>query len=121
MTGNPHLQAHLQFAQANAGPKIAKELVSLLSEKNYFLKFPSLLKFFKTATAQPTQKTAKPTTDKDLTTQWTKRQHLTAVWRNGGRRGKLNSSNSNKHLCLVDSFVLRKPPLRQAASRYGQA
>jgi hypothetical protein len=65
MTGSPHLQAHLQFAQANARPKIAKELVSLQPEKNYFLKFPSLLKFFKTATAQPTQKTAKATTDKD--------------------------------------------------------
>ena len=64
MTGSPHLQAHLQFAQANARPKIAKELVSLLPEKNYFLKFPSLLKFFKTAAAQPTQKTAKPTTYK---------------------------------------------------------
>ena len=65
MTGSPHLQAHLQLAQANARPKIAKELVSLQPEKNYFLKFPSLLKFFKTATAQPTQKTAKATTDKD--------------------------------------------------------
>jgi hypothetical protein len=56
MTGNPHLRAHLQFAQANARPKIAKELVSLQPKKNYFLKFPSLLKFFKTATAQPIQK-----------------------------------------------------------------
>jgi hypothetical protein len=25
-----------------------------------------------------------------------------------------------QHLCLVDSFVLRNPPLRQAAKRYGQ-
>lgn len=53
----------------------------------------------------------------DFTTRWTERQHLTAVWRNGGRRGKLNSCAPNKHLCLVDSFVLRKPPLRQAANR----
>jgi hypothetical protein len=57
-----HLQAHLQFAQANARPKIAKELVSLQPKQNYFLKFPSLLKFFKTATAQPTQTTAKAAT-----------------------------------------------------------
>lgn len=49
------------------------------------------------------------------------RQQLTAVWRNGGGRGKLNSSFSNQHLCLVDSLVLRNPPLRQAAKRYGQA
>lgn len=60
-----HLQAHLQFAQANARPKIAKELVSLQPKQNYFLKFPSLLKFFKTATAQPTQTTAKATIYKD--------------------------------------------------------
>ena len=44
-------------------------------------------------------------------------QQITAVWRNGGRRGKLNICTSNKHLYLVDSFVLRKPPLRQAAKR----
>jgi len=25
-----------------------------------------------------------------------------------------------QHLCLVDSEVLRNPPLRQAAKRYGQ-
>jgi hypothetical protein len=59
-----HLQAHLQFAQANARPKIAKELVSLQPEQNYFLKFPSLLNFFKTATAQAILKTAKPKADK---------------------------------------------------------
>ena len=46
-------------------PKIAKELVSFHLKKNYFLKFPPLLKFFKTATAQPTQMTAKATTHKD--------------------------------------------------------
>ena len=56
MTGSPHLQAHLQFAQANARPKIAKELVSLLPEKNYFLKSPSLLKILKTPTHNPTEK-----------------------------------------------------------------
>jgi hypothetical protein len=42
---------------------------------------------------------------------------LTAVWRNGGFRAKINGSNSNKHLCLVDSEVLLNPPLLQAANR----
>ena len=46
-----------------------------------------------------------------------KGERITAVWRNGGGRGKLNSSFSNQHLCLVDSEVLRNPPLRQAANR----
>lgn len=41
---------------------------------------------------------------------------LTAVWRNGGCSGKLNSSFLNQNLCLVDSEVLRKPPLRQVAN-----
>ena len=50
-------------------PKIAKELPPLPPGKNYFLKFPSLLKIFKTATHSrhknnPTM-TAKPTADKD--------------------------------------------------------
>ena len=43
--------------------KFLREYFFLLPQKNYFFKFPSLLKFFKTATAQPTQNTAKPTTD----------------------------------------------------------
>ena len=46
-------------------PKIAKELVCFHPKKNYFLKFPPLLKIFKTATAQPTQMTAKATPYKD--------------------------------------------------------
>lgn len=54
-------------------------------------------------------------------TRKTEGQHPTAVWRNGGGRGKLNSSFSNQLLCLVDNEVLRNPPLRQAAKRYRQA
>jgi hypothetical protein len=42
---------------------------------------------------------------------------VTTVWRNGGFRAKMNSSNSNKHLCLVDSEVLLNPPIHQAAKR----
>jgi hypothetical protein len=37
-------------------------------------------------------------------------------WRNGGRIDNINSSASNKHLCLVDSEAPRKPPLRQAVN-----
>jgi len=62
--------------------------------------------------------TAKHNRDSGLQTRKTEHQQPTAVWRNGGGRGKLNSSFSNQHLCLVDSEVLRMPPLRQAAKRY---
>lgn len=56
MKSERNLQAQLKTAQANIRPKFLIEFASLLPDKNYFLKFPSLLKFFKTATAQPTQK-----------------------------------------------------------------
>ncbi len=39
---------------------------------------------------------------------------------NGGCSGKLKVSFSNQVLWWVDSLVLRNPPLRQAANRYGQ-
>lgn len=71
MTGNPHLQAHLQFTQANARPKIAKELISFLPVKNYFLKLPSLLKILKPTTHSRQKSnsttTAKTHTDRGLT------------------------------------------------------
>lgn len=47
--------------------------------------------------------------DNGLQTRWTKGLLITAVWRNGGGGGNINSSASNKHLCLVDSEVLLKP------------
>ncbi len=50
-------------ASQRCEPKFLREYFFLQPQKNYFLKFPSLLNFFKTATAQPTQKTAKPKTD----------------------------------------------------------
>ena len=98
MTGSPHLQAHLQFAQANARPKIAKELVSLQPEKNYFLKFPSLLNFFKTATAQPTQKTAKFTTDKGYSKSIDRTPAGNSTYPKGGVS------------CSKDSFVVKSRP-----------
>ncbi len=68
-------------------PKFAKELPPLPPEKNYFLKFPSLLKIFKTATAQPPHKdqntnltmTAKPLSEVTFTKRTTERQLVTWV------------------------------------------
>ncbi|MFM7015732.1 MAG: hypothetical protein ACKOX3_05320, partial [Bacteroidota bacterium] len=60
-------------------PKIAKELPLFATEKLFFkIAFPS--KIFKTADTQT------DTTYISLTTRPTERQHLTAVWRNGGGR-----------------------------------
>lgn len=51
----------------------------------------------------------------------TEGQHTTAVLRNGGCSGKLKVSFSNQVLWLIDSLVLRNPPLRKAAKRWQQA
>jgi len=45
----------LQFAQANAQPKIAKELPPFRPKEKLFFKISFPSKIFKTATAQPTQ------------------------------------------------------------------
>jgi hypothetical protein len=74
-------------------------------------------KYATTQTNTTNKKTVKINRDKGLQRRKTEHQQPTAVWRNGGGRGKLNSSFSNQHLCLVDSLVLRNPPLRQAAKR----
>ncbi|HRO09449.1 MAG TPA: hypothetical protein PK047_11325 [Saprospiraceae bacterium] len=80
--------------------------------------FPSENKKYATTQTNTTnKKTVKLNRDNGLQRRKTEHQQPTAVWRNGGGRGKLNSSFSNQHLCLVDSLVLRNPPLRQAAKR----
>jgi hypothetical protein len=68
-------------------PKLAKELAPFPPRQNYFLKSPSLLKNFKTTTAQPTHKdpntnltlTAKPLSHLIFTTRTTERKLVTAV------------------------------------------
>ncbi|MEW5844904.1 MAG: hypothetical protein AB1777_01420 [Bacteroidota bacterium] len=83
------------------------------------ISFPSENKKYAIARPNTTKTTtAKHNRDSGLQTRKTEHQQPTAVWRNGGGRGKLNSSFSNQHLCLVDSSVLLNPPLRQAANRY---
>jgi len=76
-----------------------------------------LLNIKKYATIDRHSMTGQINNDNGLQTRWTKGLLITAVWRNGGGSGNINSSASNKHLCSVDSEVLRKPPLRQAANR----
>jgi len=84
--------------------------------------FPSENKKYATTQTNTTnKKTVKLNRENGLQRRKTEHQQPTAVWRNGVGRGKLNSSFSNQHLCLVDSLVLRNPPLRQAAKRYAAA
>ena len=87
------------------------------------IELKSLLPLLKIENTQPHNRhsmTRQINNDNGFQTRWTKGLLITAVWRNGGGSGNINSSASNKHLCLVDSEVLRKPPLRQAAKRYTQ-
>ncbi len=109
----------MQFSQSDTQPKIAKELPSFKQTKlNQKISFPPKNK--KHSAHNRHSMTRQINNDNGLQTQWTNGLLITAVWRNGGRSGNINSSASNKHLCSVDSEVLRKPPLRQAANRYGQ-
>ena len=98
-------------------PKFLREYFFLLPQKNYFLKFPSLLKFIKTATAQPTQKTAKPKTDMGYSNS-TDRTPAGAVWRNGGCSASYDSFVVGSSAVLRLNFCAKNPPLRQAANRY---
>ena len=65
MTALTHLQAHLQFSQAHTQTKNCKRACKFATEEKLFFKIPFTSKFFKTASSQPIQMTAKPTTYKD--------------------------------------------------------
>ncbi|QQS31555.1 MAG: hypothetical protein IPM47_20795 [Sphingobacteriales bacterium] len=49
-----------------------------------------------------------------------KRQHLTAVWRNGGFSASYDSFVVGSSAVLRLNFCAKNPPLRQAAKRYVQ-
>ncbi len=46
------------------------------------------------------------------------RQHLTAVWRNGGFSASYDSFVVGSSAVLRLNFSAKNPPLRQAANRY---
>ncbi|MFN8429381.1 MAG: hypothetical protein U0V04_05330 [Spirosomataceae bacterium] len=48
----------------------------------------------------------------------TERQHLTAVWRNGGFSASYDSFVVGSSAVLRLNFCAKNPPLRQAANRY---
>jgi hypothetical protein len=51
---SPQVQAHLQFAQANAQAKNCKRASTSPTKEKLFFKIPFPSKIFKTVTAQPT-------------------------------------------------------------------
>jgi hypothetical protein len=113
-----HLQAHLQFAQADTQTKNCKRACKFTTEEKIFFKIPPLLKFFKTATTQPTQRTAKATTDKDYS-------NSTDRTPAGNRRlAKVAVQCSADSFLVNQSLVLRinicgkNRHLRQAPKRY---
>jgi hypothetical protein len=55
--------------------------------------------------------------DNGLQAQWTERQHLTAVWRNGGFSASYDSFVGKQTLVLRINICGENPPLRQAAKR----
>ena len=77
----------MQTAQAETQTKVCKRASTFTAQEKLFFKISFPSKNFKTATAQPPQTdqntnltmTANNTADKDLTTRWIKRQHLTRV------------------------------------------
>ena len=59
--------------------------------------------------------------DNGLQARWTERQHLTAVWRNGGFSASYDSFVGKQKLVLRINICGENPPLRQYAARYLQA
>jgi hypothetical protein len=115
---NAYSHTHCQTAQANPQTQVWQRVcLSNRTTKMVLKNFPTLQKNKKRHAQPDRQMTQNPTTTMVYRHRGQERQQLTAVWRNGGGRGKLNSSFSNQHLCMVDSLVLRNPPLRQAAKR----
>ena len=112
----------MQFAQANAQTKIAKELALPTQTKIVFKKFPNASKKIKIHrhTDRQTQQTMtlKPNIYKAYNDTVDRRpagNRRLAQWR---VTWLVEHSASHQILCCIDSFVLRNPPLRQAPNRY---
>jgi hypothetical protein len=102
------LQKSLQVSQPN---------------KNYFFKFPTLPKIFKTANAKAdTTKSAaqQNQADSDFPTRWTRTPAANSVLPQLAVKCKIEADCYYQHLCLVDSEVLQNRQLRQHANRWLQ-
>ena len=107
---------HTTAPQGKRTDQSCGKSVSAPRKKNYFLKFPPLLKNFKPATAQPTQ-TAKTLTDSELTMTEDRRPTGNSVLPQLAVTCKIEAECSYQTFVQVDSEVLRNRQLRQHAKR----
>ena len=107
---------HTTAPQGNRTDQSCGKSVPGPPRQNYFLKFPPLLKIFKTATAQPTQ-TAKTHADSGLTMKEDRRPAANSVLPQLAVTCKIEAECSYQTFEQLDSEVLRNRQLRQHANR----
>jgi hypothetical protein len=111
----------LQFAQANAQTKIAKELALPTQKKIVFKKFPNASKKIKILqhTVLKTQKTMtrKLNIDKAYSDTTDRRPAGNTGFAKKRVQWLIEHPTSYQILCYVDSLVLRNPLLRKARKR----
>jgi hypothetical protein len=112
-----HLQAHLQFAHADTQTKNCKRACKFATEEKLFFKIPYPSKFFKTATSQPTQVTAKATTNKAYSNSTDRTPAGNSTYPKGGISCSKDSFVVNQTLVFQIKFCGKSPALRVAAKR----
>jgi hypothetical protein len=112
-----HLQAHLQFAHADTQTKNCKRACKFATEKKLFFKIPYPSKFFKTATSQPTQVTAKATKNKAYSNSTDRTPAGNSTYPKGGISCSKDSFVVNQTLVFQIKFCGKSPALRVAAKR----
>jgi len=110
---------HTTAPQGNRTDQSCGKSVPAPPTQNYFLKFPPLLKIFKTATTQPTQ-TAKTHADSGLTMTEERRPAANSVLPQLAVTCKIEAECYYQTFVKVDSEVLRNRQLRQHAKRWAQ-
>jgi hypothetical protein len=111
------LQAHLKAAQANAKPKLLKELAKPTQEKIVFKKFPTLLKKIKNATHSRHAMTQKINNDNGLQGRMTRTTGYNSTYPKGGVSCSKDSFVVNQTLFFQIKFCGKSPALRVAAKR----
>ena len=117
MTSLTHLQAHLQFAQADTQSKNCKRTCKFATEEKLFFNNPLPIIFFKTASAQPTQMTAKGATYKDYSNSTDRTPACNSTYPKGGVSCSKDSFVVNQTLVFQIKFCGKSPALRVAAKR----
>ena len=107
---------HTTAPQGNRTDQSCGKSVPAPPRQNYFLKFPPLLKIFKTATTQPTQ-TAKTHADSGLKMKEDRRPAANSVLPQLAVTCKIEAECSYQTFVLGDREVLRNRHFRQARNR----